>query len=43
MAAAACKVCDEPLVLVVEAEEEGEETLSYPDDLELQCKCRFHW
>ncbi|KAJ2903011.1 hypothetical protein MKZ38_010517 [Zalerion maritima] len=38
---AACKVCKEPLILVLEPEE-GEETLSYPDDLELQCQCNFH-
>ncbi|KAI0006540.1 hypothetical protein F4779DRAFT_557314 [Xylariaceae sp. FL0662B] len=39
---AACKVCEEPLMLQVKDEESGE-TESIPDDLELSCGCHFHW
>ncbi|KAH9892230.1 hypothetical protein F4778DRAFT_749827 [Xylariomycetidae sp. FL2044] len=40
--AAACKVCEEPLMLEVDDDEEGN-SQSVPDDLELQCGCHFHW
>ncbi|CAJ2502660.1 Uu.00g100540.m01.CDS01 [Anthostomella pinea] len=45
MAAATCKVCDDPLVLEVDDDEEGgnAETQPVPDDLELSCGCHFHW
>lgn len=46
-----CRVCDEPLVLEFDSEDVEEATSSarggaitaIPDDLELQCKCHFHW
>lgn len=40
---AACKVCDEPLLLEIENEEGSGEVQSIPDDLELPCRCHFHW
>jgi hypothetical protein len=39
---AACRVCEEPLLLQVEDEDTGE-VQSFPDDLELPCGCHFHW
>ncbi|KXJ91095.1 hypothetical protein Micbo1qcDRAFT_234322 [Microdochium bolleyi] len=38
-----CKACEEPLMLEVEAEDGSEETQQVPDDLELPCRCHFHW
>ncbi|KAI0134633.1 hypothetical protein BJ170DRAFT_208627 [Xylariales sp. AK1849] len=40
---ATCKVCDEPLILEVEADEVEGELQFVPDDLELRCGCHFHW
>ncbi|KAI1845132.1 hypothetical protein JX265_002783 [Neoarthrinium moseri] len=39
---AACKDCEEPLLLEVEDDETGQ-TQSIPDDLELPCGCHYHW
>jgi hypothetical protein len=39
-----CKVCDDSLVLEVEAEDDDlEEATTVPDDLALPCGCHFHW
>ncbi|KAK2021162.1 hypothetical protein LX32DRAFT_646680 [Colletotrichum zoysiae] len=49
MAAAVCKACEDPLVIVLEPESDDEEshavddTQTVPDDLELPCGCHFHW
>lgn len=48
---AACKICDDPLVIEVDRDDEGEaggsssaaNEATVPDDLELQCGCHFHW
>ena len=40
---AACKVCNDPLVMEIE-DEDGGAPQSVPDDLELRvCGCHFHW
>ena len=40
----ACEICDEPLVLRIDDEEENEAIDNVvPDDLELSCGCHFHW
>ncbi|KAI1270540.1 hypothetical protein F5Y18DRAFT_15433 [Xylariaceae sp. FL1019] len=40
-----CKVCEDPLVVEVEDEEENQsvDPRTIPDDLELSCGCHFHW
>ncbi|KAI5462747.1 hypothetical protein BGZ63DRAFT_384735 [Mariannaea sp. PMI_226] len=42
-----CKVCDEPLVIPLDADDADEpgsnDGKTVPDDLELQCGCHFHW
>ncbi|CAM1500865.1 Fc.00g100270.m01.CDS01 [Cosmosporella sp. VM-42] len=46
---ALCKVCDEPLVLRLDPDENeagpsgSNATETVPDDLELRCGCHFHW
>ncbi|KAH8887779.1 hypothetical protein GQ53DRAFT_749469 [Thozetella sp. PMI_491] len=40
---AACKACQEPLVIEVDLENSDEITDTVPDDLELSCGCHFHW
>ncbi|KAJ3493081.1 hypothetical protein NLG97_g4965 [Lecanicillium saksenae] len=43
---AACKECDEPLVLhMADSDDEGEDagTIDIPDDIELSCHCHYHW
>ncbi|KAI1092564.1 hypothetical protein F5B19DRAFT_194982 [Rostrohypoxylon terebratum] len=37
----ACKVCEQPLVLEVEDDDDEQEFV--PDDLEIVCGCHFHW
>ncbi|KAK8056469.1 hypothetical protein PG993_001696 [Apiospora rasikravindrae] len=39
----ACKVCEEPLLLEVEDDENEGQTQQVPDDLQLGCGCHFHW
>ena len=40
---AACKVCNDPLIMEIE-DEDGGVPQSVPDDLELRaCGCHFHW
>lgn len=39
----ACKICEEPLLLEVEDEENEGQTQQVPDDLQLGCGCHFHW
>ncbi|KAI1462574.1 hypothetical protein F4805DRAFT_1757 [Annulohypoxylon moriforme] len=40
---AACKVCEQPLVLEVEDDDGNDEQEFVPDDLEVSCGCHFHW
>ena len=41
---AACRVCEDPLALQVDAEDdESDEPRSVPNDLTLPCGCHFHW
>ncbi|KAI0885520.1 uncharacterized protein GGS22DRAFT_161134 [Annulohypoxylon maeteangense] len=40
---AACKVCEQPLVLEVEDDDGNDEQEFVPDDLEISCGCHFHW
>ncbi|OAR02598.1 hypothetical protein LLEC1_00340 [Akanthomyces lecanii] len=43
---ASCRACDEPLVLyVADREDEGGDvgTVDVPDDIELSCRCHYHW
>ena len=40
---AACKVCNDPLIMEIE-DDDGGDPQSVPDDLELRaCGCHFHW
>lgn len=46
-----CKVCEEPLVLRLDPDEDEDEAgpsgtgvlETVPDDVELRCGCHFHW
>ncbi|KAM0272230.1 hypothetical protein ACHAQH_008772 [Verticillium albo-atrum] len=39
-----CKECNDPLVLELGPDSDGEEeATTVPDDLELRCGCHFHW
>lgn len=40
---AACKVCENPLVIEVDDEDGNDEVQLVPDDLETSCGCHFHW
>jgi len=41
---AVCKICEDPLVVEVEDEDDGNtEPQTVPDDLQLACGCHFHW
>ncbi|KAI0393342.1 hypothetical protein F5Y17DRAFT_432915 [Xylariaceae sp. FL0594] len=42
---AVCKVCEEPLVVEIEGEDDGSTgpPQTVPDDLQLSCGCHFHW
>lgn len=40
---AACKACNEPLLVAIGAEDSDDEEQTVPDDLELTCGCHFHW
>ncbi|OAA72773.1 hypothetical protein LEL_08557 [Akanthomyces lecanii RCEF 1005] len=43
---ASCRTCNEPLVLhVADSDDEGEDvgTVDVPDDIELSCRCHYHW
>ncbi|XXH03884.1 hypothetical protein Hte_010292 [Hypoxylon texense] len=40
---AACKVCENPLVIEVDDEDGSDEVQLVPDDLETSCGCHFHW
>ena len=41
---AACKACNDPLVVTVNADESGDDDeQTVPDDLEFTCGCHFHW
>jgi hypothetical protein len=43
-ATAVCKICEDPLVVEVEAEDdENASPQTVPDDLEIACGCHFHW
>lgn len=43
-ATAVCKICEDPLVVEVEAEDgENASPQTVPDDLEIVCGCHFHW
>ncbi|KAI1116367.1 hypothetical protein F5Y14DRAFT_80437 [Nemania sp. NC0429] len=45
-AASVCNICEDPLVVEVDEEEDdGEDAMpqTVPDDLELPCACHFHW
>ncbi|KAK1673802.1 hypothetical protein BDP55DRAFT_730285 [Colletotrichum godetiae] len=47
--AAACKACEDPLIITIDPDSEdednqtGDEPQNVPDDLELPCGCHFHW
>jgi hypothetical protein len=38
-----CKLCEDPLVVEVEDEDDNAGPQTVPDDLELTCGCHFHW
>ncbi|KAI1366196.1 hypothetical protein F5Y08DRAFT_337954 [Xylaria arbuscula] len=40
-----CKICEDPLVVEIEEDGDGEDggSQTVPDDLELSCGCHFHW
>ncbi|KAI0179236.1 hypothetical protein GGR52DRAFT_588984 [Hypoxylon sp. FL1284] len=39
-----CKICENPLVIEVENEDDdNDEVQQVPDDLETSCGCHFHW
>lgn len=40
---ATCKACEDPLVLTLEPEGDGQQEETVPDDLLLPCLCHFHW
>ncbi|KAL7623246.1 hypothetical protein AAE478_006927 [Parahypoxylon ruwenzoriense] len=40
---ATCRVCQEPLVLEVDGDDDEDEPQTVLDDLEVSCGCHFHW
>ncbi|OTB08978.1 hypothetical protein M426DRAFT_316270 [Hypoxylon sp. CI-4A] len=40
---AACKVCEQPLTLEVDGDDDNDDPQFVPDDLELSCGCHYHW